>query len=63
MTEVRNPFHVRCATCKHVWVGFYVPMEMAKCAEVMGALHCPMCGADASRITMAPPGARPSGQP
>ena len=48
--EPRKRFWVRCGTCEHRWVALYTPMPLFKSARVLGSLHCPRCGQDASNI-------------
>ena len=43
-------FQVRCGACEHQWVALYTPLPLSKSAQVLGSLHCPRCGQDASKI-------------
>lgn len=49
--ETRVPFLVKCWTCKHVWPAAYLPMPLAKVAEVMKLACCPMCGETSDKIS------------
>jgi hypothetical protein len=40
----RQPFNGYCANCKHEWVLFYVPMDLAKVGEIGKRAICPACG-------------------
>lgn len=40
----RQPFNVKCGSCKHVWTAAWLPMEMGLCARLLGKAHCPACG-------------------
>jgi hypothetical protein len=40
----RQPFYVHCTSCKHEWVCFYEPMDIAKVAEIGKRAICPACG-------------------
>jgi hypothetical protein len=44
MSDERKAWHVECVNCTHCWVGYYLPMDSRKVAEVMLTLRCPMCG-------------------
>ena len=48
--EPRKRFRARCGACEHQWVALYTPMPLFKSARVLGSLHCPRCGQDASKI-------------
>jgi rubredoxin len=48
--SVRQPQHARCDTCGHVFVAVYLPMELRKYAQILKALHCPLCGADSKKV-------------
>ena len=48
--EPRKRFGVRCGSCDHRWVALYTPMPLFKSSRVLGSLHCPQCGQDASMI-------------
>lgn len=49
----KKPFWAKCEPCGHIWPCAYLPMDMKDSAKLMKKLHCPMCGADAKRITPA----------
>lgn len=48
--QAHMSFRVRCGACEHQWVALYTPMPLFKSARVLGSLHCPRCGQDASKI-------------
>ena len=48
--EPRKRFGVRCGACEHRWVALYTPLPLFTSAQVLGSLHCPSCGQDASKI-------------
>lgn len=52
-TEKRIPFYAKCVECKHIWIAAYTPMNLTVMAKLIKQLHCPMCGADAAKITPA----------
>jgi hypothetical protein len=45
-TEPKRPFWAKCGdeNCGHCWPAAYLPMEAAKCAELLMRQACPMCG-------------------
>lgn len=49
MTTERKPWYVECGDCGHQWIGYYMPMDSSKVADVMLTLRCPMCGSRAVR--------------
>lgn len=53
MSDTRKPFWCKCNGCGHVFIGHYVPMELATSARVLKRLHCAACGVGASKITLA----------
>lgn len=53
MSDPKKAFWAKCGECDHIWIAHYLPMELHKAAKILGALHCPMCGVDASEITPA----------
>jgi Zn finger protein HypA/HybF involved in hydrogenase expression len=46
----KQPFGARCIKCGHTWTAAFLPMEMATFARLVGALHCPACGADSKDL-------------
>jgi hypothetical protein len=42
--DERQPFWGHCASCKHQWVIFYAPLDLAKVAEIGKRAICPACG-------------------
>ena len=46
----RKRFFVRCGACEHQWVALYTPGPLFLSARVLGSLHCPCCGQDASNL-------------
>lgn len=50
--EEKSPVHVRCGDCKHIWIAAYTPMLAFPLCQLLGSLHCPNCGADATKIFM-----------
>lgn len=41
---------VRCGACQHHLTALYTPLPLFKSAQVLGSLHCPLCGQDASKL-------------
>lgn len=41
---------VKCNTCGHKWIGFYLPLPINQAVKIMKNLTCPKCAADASQI-------------
>jgi hypothetical protein len=54
--EPRRPMNVHCGLCGHEWTACWLPMEASKACKVLLSTHCPMCGAEPSKIRM---GGRP----
>lgn len=50
--ETGTPQYAECLDCEHRWVVAYLPMALEIFAEVIGAAHCPACGADSARQTL-----------
>lgn len=53
MTQERKPFHVRCQPCGHVWIAGYLPMELAKFANLLKGTKCPNCAAGSKTMFLA----------
>jgi hypothetical protein len=50
--QIRQPWHVRCAECKHEWVGLYLPLPLTDVVRLTRSMLCPMCAADYTSIQM-----------
>jgi len=49
----RQPFYVHCS-CKHEWIAFYAPMDIAKVADICKRAICPSCGETKAMCGKAP---------
>lgn len=50
--EGKTANYLKCRVCSMRFIGYYTPMEMGKLARIMKHAHCPMCGADATKLTL-----------
>ena len=48
----RQPSWVRCKSCQHRWIGFYLPLPIEEAGRVMKSLTCPSCGAPAKELLL-----------
>ena len=48
--EDRTPQYVRCGSCDHQWIGFYLPIEVTMLSKIGGGMRCPSCGGDSRDI-------------
>jgi len=49
----RTPQHLRCGSCKHVWIGLYLPMDLGLMAQLLKSAMCPACGGTEIFMTQA----------
>lgn len=51
--HLKVPQWLFCGDCEYVWIGIFLPMEMAKYARLLRRAFCPKCGATAGKIRFA----------